>query len=219
MPVITLNRPTIIYLYGLPGSGKSFLARSLVEVISAAHVSADRLRGELFARPRYDTQEEAIINHLMSYIAGEFLRTGVSVVFDTNAARFSQRRQIRDLARKHKADHLLVWLQIDHETAYGRTQQRDRRTTDEKFAQVMTKNIFDNKVVGMQNPKEESYVVVSGKHSFTSQKSALLNKLYQMGLVGSGTVQTNITKPGLVNLVPNPSAGRVDMSRRGITIE
>jgi hypothetical protein len=39
-----------------------------------------------------------------------------------------------------------------------------------------------------------------------------------MGLTSSQVVQSNTAVPGLVNLVPNLSGGRVDMSRRNISV-
>jgi predicted kinase len=218
MSKITLTKPTIICLYGYPGSGKSYVARNLADEINLAHVSSDRVRNELFQRPRFDAQENAIVTHLMDYMSEEFLSTGVSIVYDTNALRASQRRNLRELARKHRAAYILIWLQVDIDTAFVRTQQRDRRTSDDKYAEPQSRSSFDRQTSGMQNPDGEEYLVISGKHSFATQKNSIINRLYQMGLIGSETVQHRVAKPGLVNLVPNPHAGRVDMSRRNISI-
>ncbi|MEK7095828.1 MAG: ATP-binding protein [Patescibacteria group bacterium] len=218
MAKIILSKPVLICLYGFPGSGKSFVARNLAEHIQMAHVSADRIRNELFANPRYDKQENAIVAHLMSYMIEEFLGCGLSVIYDANALSFGQRRKLRELAAKHRATYLLVWLQIDVESAFARTQHRDRRTTDDKFAQLQTRESFNHQLAAMQNPKDEQYLVISGKHAFVTQKSAIVNRLYQIGLIPSETVQSNITKPGLVNLVPNRYAGQADTSRRNIAI-
>jgi len=214
-----LDKPVLLCLYGYPGSGKSYVARSLAGSIQMAHVSADRIRSELFQSPRYDAQENAIVLHLMNYMAAEFLDAGVSVVYDTNAARLGQRRALRELARKHKAEYLLVWLQIDTDTAFERTQQRDRRTSDDRYAKPQDKKSFDDESSTMQNPQtNEPYMVISGKHAFVTQKNAIVSKLYQMGLMTSDTLQHHVAKPELINLVPNPYGGRVDMSRRNITI-
>jgi predicted kinase len=218
MSKITLTKPTIICLYGYPGSGKSYVARNLADEINLAHVSSDRVRNELFQRPRFDAQENAIVTHLMDYMSEEFLSAGVSIVYDTNALRASQRRNLRELARKHRAAYILIWLQVDIDTAFVRTQQRDRRTSDDKYAEPQSRSSFDRQTSGMQNPEGEEYLVISGKHSFATQKNSIINRLYQMGLIGSETVQHRVAKPGLVNLVPNPHAGRVDMSRRNISI-
>jgi len=214
-----LAKPTLICLYGYPGSGKSYVARNLADEIQLAHVSSDRIRNELFQNPRYDAQENAIVTHLMDYMSEEFLSSGVSMVYDANALRSAQRRRLRELARHHRAEYLLIWLQIDIETAFSRTQQRDRRTTDDKYSEPQTRSTFERQVSGMQNPEGEDYLVISGKHTFTTQKNSIINRLYQLGLIGADAVQHSVAKPELVNLVPNPHAGRVDLSRRNITIE
>jgi predicted kinase len=218
MTKIILTKPTLVCLYGYPGSGKSYLARNLAAEIQMAHVSSDRIRSELFQSPRYDPQENAIVTHLMDYMSEEFLASGVSAVYDSNALRVAQRRKLRELARQHKANYLLIWIQIDIDTAYMRTQDRDRRTADDKYAEPQTKNSFDRQTSGMQNPQGEDYLVVSGKHTFETQKNSVINRLYQMGLINSDIVQHSIAKPELINLVPNTPAGRVDLTRRNITI-
>lgn len=218
MTKIVLTKPVLIYLYGFPGSGRSFLARNLAGHIQMANVSADRIRSELFANPRYDAQENAIVTHLMNYMTEEFLGAGLSVVYDTNVLRAGQRRRLRELAAKHRAAHLLAWLQIDIESAYTRTQRRDRRTNDDKFAQPQTRDSFNRQLATMQNPKDEQYLVVSGKHAFVTQKSAILNRLYQMGLIAVETVQSNIAKPGLINLVPSRPVISLDTTRRNISV-
>ena len=217
----TLDRPVLLCLYGFPGSGKSYVARNLASSIQMAHVSADRIRGELFQEPRYDARENAVVIHLMNYMAAEFLEAGVSVIYDFNSARMGQRRALRELAKRHKAYFLLVWLQIDPDTAFTRTQQRDRRTADDHFAKPHSRESFEAEVSQMQNPGNgEPYMVISGKHSFITQKNAVINKLYQMGIVGSDVVQSNVAKPGLVNLVPYPYTERpeIDLSRRNINV-
>lgn len=218
MSKVVLNKPVLICLYGYPGSGKTYVARNLSATIEAAHVSADRVRSELFEEPRYDQQENAVINHLMNYMTDEFLNAGVSVIYDTNSMRVAGRRSLRMLAKKHKAEYLLIWLQIDAETAFARTQNRDRRTSDDRFAAPQSRQSFDSQITGMQNPQGEEYIVISGKHNFVTQKSTIMNRLYQMGLVSGDAILHSVTKPELVNLVPNLQAGRVDMSRRNISI-
>ena len=208
----------MIALYGYPGSGKSYLARNLEDVLQIARVSADRIRHELFRRPRYDAQETAIVGHLMNYVTDEFLRARVSVVYDINAMRIAQRRRLQEIAKAHKAEYLLVWLQIDTENAFLRTQRRDRRTQDDKYSEAQTKATFDRQMAAMQNPQGEEYLVISGKHSFITQKNAILTRLYNLGLVNVGDVQTHIAKPELINLVPNPYIAQIDPSRRNINI-
>ena len=218
MAKIVPTKPFLLLLYGYPGSGKTYFARQLTEDIQAAHLQADRIRGELFDAPRYDKQENDVINQLMDYMAEEFLAAGLSVVYDANALRAKQRHTLRDLARKHKAQPLLVWFQMDQDTAFTRNLKRDRRRADDKFAAHWDRTSFDAILASMQNPTPaEDYVVVSGKHLYAMQRSAVVGKLRDMNVLSMDDTSSHMVKPGLVNLVPQ-SGGRVDMTRRNINI-
>lgn len=218
MPKVIPNKPLLIMLYGFPGAGKTYFARQLCEHLQAAHIQGDRIRGELFDNPQYDKEENQVITQLMDYMSGEFLNAGISVVYDANAMRVSQRRALRELARKSHSQTLLIWFQIDHESAIARLAKRDRRRSDDKFAATIDKPIFDRIVGGMQNPQNEDYIVISGKHTFNTQLSAFMKRLRELGLASQQQAGAKLVKPGLVNLVPNRAAGRVDMSRRNIII-
>ena len=219
MAKLQLNLPTLFLLYGFPGAGKTYFARQLCEELQAAHVQADRIRYELFEEPRFDRQEDEIVTHLMGYMTEEFLQAGISVVFDVNAARAAQRRELRDLARKVKAQVVLVWFQLDVESSFVRVNKRDRRKADDKYAMPVDRTTFEEIISHMQNPTPtEEYMVVSGKRTFHTQRGAVIKKLYDMGLLHAEQTQSGIAKPGMVNLIPNPLAGRVDPSRRNISI-
>lgn len=215
MSKVVPTKPLLIMLYGFPGSGKSYVARQLSDHIKAAHVQGDRIRTELFSNPKYDKAENNVINQLMDYMTEEFLNAGISVIYDANALRSAQRHQMREMARKCQAKPLVIWVQIDVDSAYLRTQQRDRRKTDDRYAVSVDQKLFDNIASHMQNPANtEEYVVVSGKHVFNTQLGAIMKKLNDMGVVRIDDTKTGVAKPELMNLVPNPTAGRVDMNRR-----
>lgn len=209
------TKPLLIMLYGFPGSGKSYVARQLSSHIQAAHVQGDRIRYELFKTPRYDKQENAVITQLMDYMTQEFLKSGVCVIYDTNALRAAQRHALRDIAHKAHAQPLVVWLQVDAESSFIRTQKRDRRKSDDRYAPILDRTTFESVCSHMQNPTvAEDYVVISGKHVFNTQLSAIMKKLHDMNVIRMEDVSSGVAKPELVNLIPNPSAGRVDMTRR-----
>ncbi len=149
--------------YGFPGAGKTYFARQLTENIQAAHLQSDRIRGELFDNPRYDKQENDIVTQLMDYMTEEFLTAGLSVAYDVNAMRSGQRRALRDLAYKCHAQPLLIWFQMDADTAFARNLKRDRRRADDKYASKWDRTTFESVVAHMQNPKPgEDYAVISG---------------------------------------------------------
>lgn len=216
MAKVVANRPLLIMLYGFPGSGKSYFARQLAEHMQIAHIQGDRIRGELFSEPRYDKQENTIVSQLMNYMTEEFLSAGVSVIYDESVYRSSQRMAVRDMARRKQATPLLVWLQIDADSSYARLPKRDRRRTEDKYSRDYTEQSYARMLSNMQNPNNEDFIVISGKHTFPSQKSAVFKRLTELGLISQAASALNVVKPGLVNLVP--TSGRVDMARRNILI-
>jgi len=218
MSKIYPTKPFLLLFYGYPGAGKTYFARQLAENVQVAHLQSDRIRAELFEQPRYDKQENAIVNQLMNYMTEEFLSAGLSVAYDVNAARSGQRRVLSDIARRSHALPLIVWFQMDSDTAFERSINRDRRRSDDKYAAEWDRTTFETLNDRMQPPsRNEDYVVISGKHLFPTQQSAVLSKLRNLGVITTDDSNSRVIKPGLVNLVPN-SSGRVNLSRRNIFI-
>lgn len=215
MSKIPLKKPILITLFGYPGSGKTYFAKNLTEYIQAVHISTDKLRNELFTRPRFDKEENSVVNHLAHYMTEEFLSAGVSVIYDGNCDRAVKRQALREIAKKYKATYALIWFQIDKDSAFARMKNRDKRRSEDKYSRDFSKEEFNSYISAVQNPKpEEDYLVLSGKHSPNMQRSALVRRLFEKGVISADYVPSNITKPGMVNLVP----GRVDESRRNIVI-
>ncbi len=219
MAKLELSQPTLFLLYGFPGAGKTYLSRQLSEEVRAAHIQSDRIRSEVFETPKFDRSEDKVVSNLTIYMIEEFLNAGISVVCDMNAMRVALRRSLRELARRSKAQVQFIWLQLDTETAFSRVVNRDKRRVDDKYAMILDRTSFEALVGQMQNPTPtEEYVVVSGKHTYQTQRSAVIKKLYASGLLQSDQTTAGLAKPELVNLVPNPNGGRVDPSRRNILI-
>lgn len=213
-----LNKPVLILLYGYPGSGKTFLGRQLSTDISAALINGEQLRAEFFDDPTYTKEENEIVEHLSLYMCEQFLTAGTSVIYDTNSYRTSQRRVLREMAARAKAEILTIWLQLDIESAFTRVATRDRRRADDKYSEPIDRTTFKSIISKMQNPgRNEDYVVVSGKHTYISQKNATYKKLLERGLLNLENNDGRVVKPELVNLVPKLN-GRVDPSRRNIVI-
>jgi predicted kinase len=212
------SKSFLLLLYGYPGSGKTYFARQFSENVQSTHIQADRIRNELFEEPKFDKQENAIVNHLMNYMSEEFLSNGLSVIYDVNAIRSGQRRALYDMAFRYHAQPLLVWFQMDEDTAFDRSLRRDRRRADDKYAMKLDRTSFENVTNHMQNPKtSEDYTVVSGKHLFNMQQSSVLAKLRNLGVISKEDANSKVIKPGMVNLIPSVP-GRVDMTRRNISI-
>lgn len=218
MAKIYPTKPFLLLFYGYPGAGKTYFARQFCDNVQAAHLQADRIRGELFEEPRYDKQENAIVAQLMDYMTEEFLSAGVSVAYDANVLRIKQRRALYTMAHACRATPLLVWFQMDQDTAFARNIKRDRRRADDKYAAALDRTSFESLLGQMQHPvASEDTAVISGKHLFKMQQSAILSKLRTMGALANGDSGSRVIKPGLVNLIPkNPP--RYNGRQRNISI-
>ena len=215
MEKILPQSPVLILLYGFPGSGKTYFSRQFGTEVQAAHLEEDRIRHELFEKPRFTKQENYALGRIMEYMAGEFLAAGISVVYDTNAMRVAQRRNLRDMARNHKATAVTVWFQVDPDTAFIRNNKRDRRKTDDRFAAGYGPDAFRELASHMQHPETtEDFIVISGKHSFPSQLSGVVKKLADMHIVKHDAAAQRMVKPELTNLVASHQPPKDEESGR-----
>lgn len=215
-----LSKPTVILLYGLPGSGKSFFSRQTSEILNVPQISSDRIRYELFEKPTMSKEEQSVVQNIMFMMLEEYLKLGLSVIFDLSINRLQDRRNIRDMIRKTGSQSVLVWLQADPESCFTRSKTRDRRKADDKYSHEITREQFDSIEKSMQNPSGEEAIVISGKYLYDSQKHTLLRRLKEMQLLVDSELSNSMAKPEMVNLVSRAqmSAGRVDPNRRNVII-
>lgn len=208
-----LTRPAVIMLLGYPGSGKSYTSTHIADLLGMALVSEDKIREGLFEEPKYTKEEQSVVMQMMIMMTEEYLTLGIPVMFDAGLNKTAERKNLREIARKFKADTLLVWLQIDQETAKLRTKVAKKHGPDHEKVFDITRNTF-------QPPHNEDYVVASGKHTFDSQKQIIARKLREMGLITDETMKPHIPMPGMMNLAAQAQnrAGRIDYTRRNISI-
>lgn len=218
MSKIIPNRPFLMLFYGYPGSGRTYFSRQYNLEVQSAHLQSDRIRNELFEKPRYDKQENVITRQIMDYMTEEFLSAGLSVIYDADVLKNAQRVLLKNLALKYSVEFVVVWLQVDEETSFERNISRDKRKIDDKYAPKWDRTTFDSLVSQMQNPTNiKECIVISGKHLYNTQRNAVMAGLRNRGIFNASD-NINIAKPEMVNLIPPKPFGRVDLNRRNIFI-
>lgn len=212
-------KPFLLLIYGYPGSGKTLFARQLAEDLgNTVHLNADKLDHDLNREIPIENQYgNSVFKVVQKYMAEEYLSSGISVILDAPIVKKSDRRMLRNLALSNKATSVLIWMQIDPESAFNRTKKRDKRKTEDKYASEYTAEQYQDILSNSQNPDNEDYVVISGKHTYKSQRVAVFKKLHEQGVIGLDDSIKNIVKPELVNLVPKFHQ-RGDILRRNISI-
>ena len=92
----------VVWFVGLPGSGKSSLARAVYDELAArgldvVHLQMDERRKAYFPNPTYSTQEREEAYRLFAREAAELQARGKTVLMDGSAPEVRMRRFAREL--------------------------------------------------------------------------------------------------------------------------
>lgn len=110
-----------VWLTGLPASGKSAIARALLQELHArdidcAVLESDALRALITPRPRYDAAERDLFYAALAQLGTFLVQRGLPVVFDATA----NRRGYRDAARQGIARFAEVFVDCPLEVCQAR---------------------------------------------------------------------------------------------------
>jgi predicted kinase len=82
LPPVAAGAPLLVLMVGLPGAGKSTLARRLAPAIDAVVLESDALRQRFFTPPTYARRESKLLFGAMREAAHGLLQRNVSVIID-----------------------------------------------------------------------------------------------------------------------------------------
>lgn len=178
MKSLSLTRPLVMMVIGIPGAGKSFFARQFSDTFNAPVVSYDQLRYSIFEQPTYARAEESILQDLADYQIGELLKTHKTFIIDGGMNAKVDRMRIEKMARAADYGTLIIWVQTDEPTSeYRATKRKEGRKGDELNASI-TAGLFESSVKRLTPPSPaEPLVVISGKHTYATQAKVILKKL------------------------------------------
>ncbi|MBI2868627.1 MAG: ATP-binding protein [Chloroflexi bacterium] len=129
-------RPAFVVMAGLPGTGKTYFARKLVERLPAIVLESDALRKVLFKRPAYSPEESARLFRAIHALIEMLLSNGISVFLDaTNLAEFF-RQKLYGIAGRLRARLVLVWVEAPPELVYERLRWRSETAYPESASQA-----------------------------------------------------------------------------------
>ena len=96
---------------GLPGVGKSHIARLLCAELGAAHVASDELRRRLFIAASYADDENQAVFAAAGALVDSLLAAGHRVVLDATNLRARNRERAASIARQR--DVPVVYVRVD----------------------------------------------------------------------------------------------------------
>ena len=160
---------TLFTTLGFPGSGKTYFARRFARQFKIEHLNSDKVRSELFKKPKYTQKEHDVVFDEMDRRAEKLLSEGKSVIYDANHIKRVFRRKYQAMAKKHKARYLLLWFRVPVNVAIRRTARR--------------KPFFDKWVVlrmrkATEPPaKSEPHVIIDGEKPYKEQVKFVIDIL------------------------------------------
>lgn len=141
-----LHRPFLFLMVGLPGAGKSTLARRLSSWLGerGVHLESDRIRKELVGwdphkplpREMYTPELNRKTFVVIEQKVRDALRQNRSVVVDATFLRKVYRQPYMDLARQTGAEFLALFVWVDDETARRRLEDPHRNGFSDATVEV-----------------------------------------------------------------------------------
>ncbi|MBU7037784.1 MAG: adenylyl-sulfate kinase [Theionarchaea archaeon] len=113
----------VVWLTGLPGSGKTGIARALVNLlcVPVEVLRLDEFRRRLVPDPHYTEQERDLVYNAVGVMASLLSVHGINVVVDATA----HRRKWRDRAREQISSFYEVYVKCPLDVCMDRESQRE----------------------------------------------------------------------------------------------
>ena len=169
-----MNQPTLYLMLGYPGSGKTTTSKVIHELTGAVHLWADAVRRESIGNPTYSHEENLKLYEYLNNVTEQLLEAGQSVIFDTNFNFYRDREHLRQIAKKHGAKSVLLWVTTPKELAKKRA-TADAHTQHTRVLGNMPEETFERVSKNLEEPREdESAIEVDGTKVTRQYVAALL---------------------------------------------
>ena len=117
-------RPVLVALIGLPGAGKSTVARRIAGRVPLLVLESDALRRLLIPAPDHSEEESSRLFGAIHRLVAELLARGVPVLLDATNLAEAHREPLRRLAREAGARLVLVRVQAGPRVVRERLSRR-----------------------------------------------------------------------------------------------
>lgn len=154
-----MNHPALYIFVGYPGAGKTSVSKLIAARTGAVHLWADHERQALFANPTHSFEESKQLYEILDDKAEKLLAAGKSVIFDTNFNYHADRELLREIANKHQATMVVIWLTTSRAISKERALHHTHRDRNGYMA-TMSEAEFDRLTNHLEAPTVEEHPIL-----------------------------------------------------------
>ena len=170
--------PVLLMLSGLPGAGKTYLARRILQRVPFVMLESDRVRKALFPEPTYEGWESSLVHRACHIVAERLLKRGVGVLYDaTNLVKFHRRFAYR-IASKLRVQLVVVRVVAPPEVIRERLRLREENP-DPNDASDADWAIYE-RMAPQEEPIERDHLVVDTSKDIDEAVAKVLRQLRRL---------------------------------------
>ena len=184
-----IKMPFAVWITGLPGSGKSAIAKEMIKMLNKDNIKIkylrlDEIRKKFVKKPRYTAKERDFIYKKFVDLGLRYIEKNINVIFDATAHRIQYRNYARKKIKNFLEAYIKCPLKICIERESRRKQSLVMADLYKKALERKNKGISHKglgKVIGVDIPYEESkdaeVVINSDKISQKKAASIIFKEL------------------------------------------
>ena len=156
IPKGKLGIPTVVGLIGIPGSGKTYLSKYIVQSLPIALLSEEEMLKFLAPRLTFFNRAQDQVVVLALKTMERLIKRGVSYIFDFNIKKRHDRQIFNQTVEAAGGKFILIYVDVDKRDAYKRiTKGNYQVTRGEKKAVILNKDLFEYEVASTMVPIAE----------------------------------------------------------------
>ncbi len=162
----------IILICGLPGVGKTTLARKLAVLIRGVVLSTDKIRKEMIQNPTYSRQEREMIYNILLLLAKYLHEAGVNCILDATFNRKRSRDKVKDFLKLPENQIITIECVCPEQIVWARLKKRERDYSDADYAiYKRMKKIFE--------PIDSPHITVDCRSSPRENAKVVIKKMME----------------------------------------